>query len=38
MINFSDRKNRKIFSSIIIAILVIAMIVPTVLGALNGFF
>lgn len=38
MINFNDKKTKKMISSVIIFILVLAMVVPTVLIALNGFF
>lgn len=36
MINFRDKKVRKIFSSIIIVMIVLSMILPMVLGALSG--
>lgn len=34
MMNFNDQKTRKIFSAVIIIILVLAMVVPTILAAL----
>lgn len=34
MINFNDRKTKKIVSSIIIIVIVLAMVVPMILGAL----
>lgn len=38
MINMNDKKTRKIFSTIIIVLVVLAMVVPTVLGSLLSIF
>lgn len=36
MINFNDKKTRNIFSTVIVIILVIAMVIPGVLGTLSS--
>lgn len=38
MINMNDKKTRKIFSTIIIVLVVLAMVVPTILGSLLSIF
>lgn len=38
MINMNDKKTRKIFSTVIIVLVVLAMVVPTVLGSLLSVF
>lgn len=35
MINFNNKKTRKIISSVIVILLALAMIAPMVMGALN---
>lgn len=34
MINFNDKKTKKVISSVIIILIVLAMVVPMILGAL----
>ncbi len=38
MINFNSNKRRKLFAAIIVVVVALAMVIPTVLSALNGFF
>jgi hypothetical protein len=37
MYNFGNRKNKKIFTSILIIVLVLAMVVPMLVSAISAF-
>ena len=38
MLNLNDKKTRKIFSTVVIVIVVLAMVLPMVLGSLLSVF
>ncbi len=38
MLNMGDKKTKKIVSTVIIVLVVLAMVVPTILGALMSIF
>lgn len=38
MLNMNDKKTRKIFSTVIIVIVVLAMVLPMILGSLMSVF
>lgn len=38
MLNFNDKKTKKIFSTVVIVLVVLAMVVPMILGSLLSVF